>query len=92
MSTLDDQERYLIDMLDKANQKHVSFIEEFHNKMACNPVPGPQGMKVYRKAEETEDYFSVPSKKTNGGQRNINLITGNSQHPPVPDAVNVRSN
>ena len=92
MSTLDDQERYLIDMLDKANQKHVSFIEEFHNKMARNPVPGPQGMKVYRKAEETEDYFSVPSKKTNGGHRNINLITGNSQHPPVPDAVNVRSN
>ena len=40
---------------------------------------GPKGVKVYRKADETEDYFSGPMKKNVGGQKNSSNVANQSQ-------------
>ena len=89
MPTARDQEQYLMEMLDKTNTSHVTFIEEFRTKMGTKPKQGPKGMTVYRKADETEEYFSVPSKK------NVDVYNGNSgnlsskQNTPTPDREEV---
>ena len=80
MPTAFNQEQYLMEMLDMSNPNHASFIEEFRAKMGPpQQNQGPKGVKVYRKADETEDYFSAPVKKNMGGQKNSSNISNQSQ-------------
>ena len=90
MPALKDQEQYSMEMLDSSNPNHSAFIEEFRNKVDPNkPAQGPKGMKVYRKAEETEDYFFGPSKKNDGGPKGNYNNNANKQHTPTPDGEEV---
>ena len=80
MPTAFNQEQYLVEMLDMSNPNHTSFIEEFRAKMGPpQQKQGPKGVKVYRKADETEDYFSAPVKKNMGGQKNDINVTNQHQ-------------
>ena len=90
MPNLRDQEQYLTEMLDNSNPNHAAFIEEFRNKVDLNkPAQGPKGMKVYRKAEETEEYFFGASKKNDGGPKGHYNNNVNKQHTPTPDREEV---
>ena len=80
MPTAFNQEQYLVEMLDMSNPNHTSFIEEFRAKMGPpQQKQGPKGVKVYRKADETEDYFSAPVKKNVGGHKNDINVTNQHQ-------------
>ena len=89
MPTARDQEQYLMEMLDKTNPSHAAFIEEFRTRMGSKPTQDPKGMKVYRKADETEDYFSVPSKKNVGGHKGNSGNIPSKQNTPTPDREEV---
>ena len=58
-------------MLDKNNPTHNTLIEEFRAKIIVKSKQDPQGMKSYRKADETEDYFSPPI-KSNCAEEEVN--------------------
>ena len=91
MPTPYNQEQYLVEMLDMSNPNHVSFIDEFRAKMGPpQPEQGPKGVKVYRKADETENYFSAPTKKNVGGQKNsTNTTNQNKQQETSQDRKEV---
>ena len=66
-------------MLDKNNPKHQYFIKEFKDRMNSVEIHAVPGMKVYRKADETEDYFSGPTnKKDHGSQKETGKMTSSS--------------
>ena len=89
MPTAKDQEQYLIEMLDNTNPSHVAFIEEFNIKMGNKPKQEVKGMKVYRKADETEDYFSIPTKKNVTGNKSNSIKNPSKQNTPTPDIEQV---
>ena len=89
MPTAFNQEQYLVEMLDMSNPNHTYFIEEFRAKMGPpQQKQGPKGVKIYRKADETEDYFSAPVKKNMGGQKNDINVT--NQHKMQATSCDIR--
>ena len=89
MQTPQDQEQYLMEMLDKSNSNHMAFIKEFNTKMGNTPIQDTKGMKIYRKADETEDYFSAPIKKINGGANAHSMNNANKDHTSSIDREEV---
>lgn len=65
-----DQEKYLSEMLDPSNSSHAAFIREFgqRQRQGTKETPTPKGIKVYRKADEKEEYIAGGKNKKKPGQ------------------------
>ena len=80
-----DQEQYLLEMLDKSNPVHTNFIDEFKDKFCSKSGPEPTGMRMYRKADQTEDYFSGNVHKSSAGSKSQNINNASEKSIPSTD-------